>query len=154
MSEPCETVRRQASGEAPEARLTPHALRLTRSGDAGQEQQVGVYGQAGLEIAAVFRQASDREVQVRASDHVARRADVTDHVPLVDLPAGLRVLRVSGEVAVEQQVLASGVFLVEGRPAALFLGDAHDLPVSRGENRRSARRPDVDGQMLGVLAAL
>src|SRR6266496_326796 len=85
---------------------------------------------------------------------MSRRADVPENVSLVDQFAGLRVFRVAGEVAVEEEVFASRVPLIDRLAAPLLARDPHDLPVGRGEYRRASWGPDIDGQVLGIPSTL
>ena len=113
--------------------------------DRGEEQQVGVDREAGLEVVVVLGQPGDREVQVRTADDVSGRADVADDVALGDRWPGLQALRVPGEVAVEEEVLAGRVLLVDRDAAALLAARA-----ARSLRRRSARTGVPRGAPMSI----
>src|SRR5262249_38516824 len=100
----------------------------------------------------VLREFGDREVQMRPTDDVAGRADVTDHISLLDLLAGREPLGVLGEVAIEEEVTAARVFLINRPAPAPLPRDANDLAIRRRQGRRAPRSADVDRQMLVVPA--
>ena len=89
---------------------------------------------------------------MRPPDHVPGRADVGDHVALLDFLSGAKPSGISGQVAVEEEVSAARVLLVDRDPAAPFPDQLDDLPVRRRQDRRSPRGADVDGEVASVLA--
>ena len=70
--------------------------------------------------------------------------------PLLTLLPRAQVLDVLRQVAVEEQVPAGRVLLVERYAAPLLAAHLDDLSVGRRENGRSLGRPDVDGEVLAV----
>ncbi len=90
---------------------------------------------------------------MRPADDVAGPPDVGDHVAPGDLLAGAQALGVFRQVAVEEQVAAGRVLLVQRNAAPLLPPHLHDFPVGCREDRSALGRADVDGQVLLVLSA-
>ena len=72
------------------------------------EDEVGIHDE-GAAAGRVVLVAEDREVEVRAADDVARRADVPEPLALRDVVAGAQALLVPREVCVKERVTARRV---------------------------------------------
>src|SRR5690606_31349516 len=115
------------------------------------EQRVGV-DRGALPPALLGSQFEDREVQVRGVvAGIPGAPDMADHLALLHRIALLRPRRVAVQVGVVVGVAAGGVELVDRQPAGLAVEQLLDVAVGDREDRRAARRHDVEGFVAAVV---
>src|SRR5215813_6141037 len=90
---------------------------------------------------------------MRPADHVAGRADVTDHLSLLDLLSGRESLGILGEVAIEEQIGAARVFLIDRLSAPPLPRNSDDLSIRSRQNWGAPKGADVDREVLRVAAS-
>jgi hypothetical protein len=121
--------------------------------EEGAEDEVGVHHE-GAPAGRGVLVAEDREVQMRPADDVAGRSDVAEALPLHDVVPRFEAFLVLREVCVKKRVTAGRVPKVHDLPAPLVAAQALDDAVRDGEDRRPARRGQVDRVVLLPAAAL